>query len=230
MRPLARTSMRPELQDILTDPSFADFFAAWQKARGGDDLPNRRDISMRDLAPFAEHMLLYEWDGGTNLHCRLMGASVTDRIKVNATSLNWLDAISHDMLAASIDWWNTVQKTPCAGAMEYSVAYLDGSCKIGQSLFLPVRRRSGDIHILALNAAYGTYQVEPSRDQIKLAGDCLLTSYIDVGFGAPNGSNVVTTHKSLPKHLQAASVETTLPSTPKTPAVAADRKTAEPEP
>lgn len=189
--------MAPDLVDILEDESFGTLYQVWQRARSGTGLPHQRDIRMQDLAQFAEHLLIYHWDRKGRLTCRLMGDNVAERVKIYRPDINWMELVSRDMIPASTAWWNAVYDTPCAGAMHYSFGYIDGTNRIGQSLYLPVLRQRGETHIMAMNVSYGIYRVDAQRDMMVIGADCLMTSFIDVGFGIPKGRPHVTVHKRL---------------------------------
>ena len=187
--------MLPDFANILSNPYFAKFFALWQSNRIGEDLPSRQNIKLRELAGFVENMLVYNWDGDTRLTSRIMGEQVAERVKLAPQDVNWMDHIAADMIIASKHWWNDLYNQPCAGAMEYSMSYMDGNCKIGQALFLPVQHANGQLHVYALNQASNVYRVDQPRSSFMIGSDLLKTCFFNIGFGLPGSGGDIISHK-----------------------------------
>ena len=188
-------SLLPDFSDLLQQPDFGGFLKVWQSARQGAELPRRQELSLRDMAPYLERMLVYEWDEDARLSSRIMGSDVQERVKLSAQSLNWMDHIAADLVDISKQWWNGLYAQPCAGAMEYSIGYLDGKCKLGQCLLLPVRPVSGQLQVFALNYVDDIYRIDPDPDSLTIGADRLKTCYYDIGFDLPDDAEDIVVHK-----------------------------------
>lgn len=184
-----------DFADLLQQPEFDRFFKFWQSARQGPELPQRQEISLRELAPYLERMLVYEWDGDAHLGCRIIGSRVEERVNLNTQSINWMDHIAADLIDISKQWWNGLYAQPCAGAMEYSIRYQDGACKMGQCLFLPVRPASGQMQVFALNCVGEVYRLDSAKGSFTIGADRLKTRYFDIGFGLPDDKGDIVVHK-----------------------------------
>lgn len=171
------------------------FYDTWQKLRVGGDLPTRKSVSLRDFAPFASDLLIYEMPEPGYLGCRLMGSHVSDRVKIYNADINWLDLVAPDMREAGNIWWGNLFNTPCAGVMQFSTGFLNGTSRLSQALLLPVQQKPGEIQLLGLSNASVVYASGDARDQLVISHDCFQTKYIDAGFGVPSGVAEATDHK-----------------------------------
>lgn len=173
------------------------FFGAWQKLRIGGDLPTRKSVTLRDFAPFAADLLIYEMSAPGHLRCRLMGSHVSDRVKIYGPEVNWLDLVAPDMREAGNIWWSNLFSTPCAGVMQFSTGFINGTSRASQALLLPVRQGPDEIQLIGLSNASGVYAADEARDQLIISYDCFQTKYLDVGFGLPAGVAEREDHKVL---------------------------------
>ncbi len=181
--------MDSDFTSILDDAYFCAFREAWEKLRSGNNVPMRSDVRLQDFARFAPDLLLYELKSPNDLRCRLMGSSVSDRVKLQSMDINWLDLVASDMRAAGENWWNSLSETPCAGIMQYSTAFIDGTNRLSRCLLLPVKHSSGSTMLLGMTKASNVYLVGEPREQIVVSADCFQGQYIDIGFGLPKGTD-----------------------------------------
>lgn len=179
--------MEKDFTQIVDAVLFRRFFEAWQKLRVGDALPARKAVSLRDFAPFAADLLIYELPTPDFLNCRLMGSHVSDRVKIGNADLNWFDFIVPDMVEDSKIWWGSLFSTPCAGVMQFSTGFLNGTSRISQAMLLPVQTEQGQIHLLTLSNASSVYAAGEPREKLIILHDCSQVKSIDVGFGLPDG-------------------------------------------
>lgn len=187
--------MFSDLKDIWAMPEFADFWEIWQAAREGGDIPQRRDISLRSLSRHIENMLVYDWDKKSVLSCRIMGGHIQERVKFSDKKTNWMDHIADELVPASKAWWTRLYDQPCAGAMDYSISYLNGHKKLGQGLFLPVRQPNHSIQVYALQFASEIYQVDEPTSRFLIGEDRLKMLFIDIGFGVPDDDDEVVVYR-----------------------------------
>lgn len=174
-----------EFLSLLDNPKFASFFKAWDCLRVDEQVPDRNAVRLQDFAPFASELLMYELESPSVLRCRLMGSAISDRVQVNGQSINWLDLVSQDCREAGEAWWSSLLAVPCAGIMQFSTAFLDGTNRLGRALLLPLRRSNGGMMLMAMSKASTVYRVDPPRDALLIAAECFQTRYIDIGFGLP---------------------------------------------
>lgn len=182
---------------IVEDDYVRRFYDTWQKLRVGDDLPTRKSVSLRDFAPFAADLLIYEMPTPGYLRCRLMGSQISDRVKTSDPDINWLDLVAPDMQEIGRTWWDNLFATPCAGVMQFSTCFHNGTSRLSQALLLPVQNKPEEIQLLGLSNGSGVYAAEEARDQILISRDCFQIKYIDVGFGLPPGVAEATDYKVL---------------------------------
>lgn len=179
--------METDFTSVLDDDYFYAFRNAWESLRSGDSIPFRSEVRLQDFARFAADLLIYELKEPSDLKCRLMGSRVSERVKPQSMDANWLEFVASDMLQAGLNWWTTLTGTPCAGVMQFSTAFLDGSNRLARCLLLPVKHSDGSIMLMGLTKASSVFRVEEPRDKIIVSADCFQTKYIDIGFGLPMG-------------------------------------------
>ncbi len=183
----ATLGMNSDFNSLLDDQFFDQFFQAWKALREGEELPNRRDVRLQDFASFASELLMYQLVSPTNLKCRLMGSLITERIKFHGPDINWFDFVAPETREAGLRWWQTLTSTPCAGIMQFSTGFLDGTNRIGRCILLPVQQTDGSIILMAISRASAVYRVDDPREELLISADCFQTRYIDIGFGLPEG-------------------------------------------
>ena len=194
-----RTCMDIDFTQIVNEYSFRKFFDAWTQAREGDAVPTRKAISLRDFAPFVSDLLIYELPAPDNLCCRLMGEHVSDRVKIYNRDINWLDLVADDMRAAGIKWWRNLFQTPCAGLMQFSTGFLNGTNRITRAYLLPIQHAPDVVHMLGLATASDVFEAGEPRDSLIISDDCFQTKYVDIGFGLPKNAPEAQDHKLLAK-------------------------------
>jgi len=186
-----------DFTQLLENEYVRRFYDTWQELCIGDDLPARKAVRLQDFAPFAPDLLIYQMIAPGHLHCRLMGSHVSDRVKIYSPDVNWLDLVAPDMREAGSIWWGNLFSTPCAGVMQFSTGFINGTSRASQALLLPVRQGPDEIQLIGLSNASGVYAAEEARDQLIISHDCFQTKYIDVGFGLPAGVPEREDHKVL---------------------------------
>lgn len=167
----------------------------WLAARSDGAAPRRSDINMRSLAPFLENMLLYQWDGIEHLRCRVMGGNVQDRVQFSPQDTNWIEHIASDLVPASKSWWTELYDRNGAGAMEYSITYTSGDCRMGLALFMPVRHKNEEIHVFSMQAASPVYRVSEQTEGFIIGEDLLRTVHIDISDESAVSMTGITEHK-----------------------------------
>ena len=182
-----------EMNDVL----FRRFFKTWQGARVGKNVPARKAITLRDFAAFAPDLLIYELHAPDDLRCRLMGSHISDRVKTYSQDINWLALVADDMQEAGKTWWCNLFGTPCAGLMQFSTGFINGTSRISRALLLPIEHSPGVVHLLTLATASDVYDVGDPRDKLTISHDCFQTRYIDVGLGLPEAVPEAQDHKVL---------------------------------
>jgi len=182
-----------EMNDVL----FRRFFKTWQDARVGGNVPTRKAITLREFAAFAPDLLIYELRAPDDLRCRLMGSHVSDRVKTYSQDINWLKLVVDDMQEAGKTWWGNLFGTPCAGLMQFSTGFINGTSRVSRALLLPIAQSPGVVHLLTLATASEVYDVGDPREQLVISHDCFQSKYIDIGFGLPNNVPEAQDHKVL---------------------------------
>lgn len=177
--------MNRDFTSMLDDPLYVSFFEAWKSLRKGGGIPHRSDVKLQNYAQFAADLAIYELKSPTDLRSRLIGSHVSDRVKTHGAGLNWLDLVNAPMRAAGETWWNALFKTPCAGIMQFSTGFLNGTNRLGRSMLLPVVQANEEILLIALMQATAVYRVDEPRDQLVISHDCFQTQFVDIGFGLP---------------------------------------------
>lgn len=177
--------------------SFRRFFDSWQAARVGDDLPARKAITLRDFAPFVSDLLIYEHPQPGILQCRLMGEHISDRVKIYNRHVNWLDLVADDMHVAGTAWWSSLFAVPCAGVMQFSTGFLNGTNRISRAYLLPIQHAPGVVHLLGLASASDVYETGNPREKLIISEHCFQTKYVDIGFGIPADLPEASDHKVL---------------------------------
>ncbi len=183
----------------VNETSFRRFFDSWQAARVGDDLPMRKAITLRDFAPFASDLLIYEQPEPGVLHCRLMGEHISDRVKIYNRNINWLDLVADDMRQIGAEWWNSLFATPCAGVMQFSTGFINGTNRISRAYLLPVQHAPGVVHLMGLASASDVYEAGQPREALIVSEHCFQSKYVDIGFGIPADLPEASDHKPLKK-------------------------------
>jgi len=189
--------MDTDFTKVITESSFRDFYDAWQQARDGDAVPTRKAIKLRDFASFAADLLIYELPEPEVLRCRLMGSHISERVKSYSPDINWFDLVAEDMRRPGIIWWGNMFRTPCAGVMQFSTGFLNGTSRVSRALLLPIEHAPGVVHLLALASASDVYDVDDRRERLIISQDCFQTRYIDIGFGLPETVPEAQDHKVL---------------------------------
>lgn len=191
--------MEKDFTRAVKGASFRRFFECWQAARVGNDLPTRKAITLRDFAAFASDLLIYEMPEPGVLHCRLMGEHISNRVKIYDREINWLDLVADDMRPAGVVWWSNLFTLPCAGMMQFSTGFLNGTNRISQAYLLPIQHAQGEVHLLGLAAASLVYADGEPRDRLIISDHCFQTKFIDIGFGMPDDLPDASDHKVLNK-------------------------------
>lgn len=194
--------MNSDFTSVMADERVSAFFEAWQKLRAGKDIPERSDVRLQDFAPFAADLLMYELKSSSDLRCRLMGSRVSERVGIGGPDVNWLELVCPEMRSSGEVWWNNLVSLPCAGLMQFSTGFLDGSNRLSRSLLLPIQQPSGEqpepkIILMAISLPSGVYRVDEPRKQLIISADCFQAKYLDIGFGLPGGIPAEQTHKTL---------------------------------
>ncbi len=189
--------MNSDFTSVMADERASAFFEAWQKLRVGNAIPERSAVRLQDFAPFAADLLMYELKSRSDLCCRLMGSRISERVGSGGQDVNWLDLVCPDMRPAGAIWWNTLISQPCAGLMQFSTGFLDGSNRLARSLLLPLEQSEGKIILMAISLPSNVYRVDEPRTQLNISADCFQTKYLDIGFGLPVGIPAEQTHKTL---------------------------------
>ncbi|MBO6505298.1 MAG: PAS domain-containing protein [Kordiimonadaceae bacterium] len=179
--------MNSDFTSLLEDPFFSAFFQAWDDLRANGKIPHRSDVKLQDFAPFAADLLMYELHSPTDLRSRLIGSSVVERVKFQGSDINWLDLVCPSVRDAGELWWNSLFSTPCAGVMQFSTRFLNGTNRLARAMLLPIIGPDGQTLLLTLNKATAVFRVDDASDTILISADCFQTLYIDVGFGLPAG-------------------------------------------
>ena len=187
--------MFKDFTQIVESEYVRRFYDTWQKLRVDGKLPTRKSVTLRDFAPFASDLLIYEMPEPGHLRCRLMGSHVSDRVKIYNSDINWLELVAPDMREAGVTWWGNLFATPCAGVMQFSTGFINGTSRLSQALLLPVQEKPGEIQLMGLSNASAVYAAGETRDQLVISHDCFQTKYVDVGFGLPPGVAEATDHK-----------------------------------
>ncbi len=189
--------MYKDFTQTINDDLFRRFFKLWQNVRDGDALPTRKAVTLRDFAPFAPDLLIYELPAPDDLRCRLMGSNISDRVKAYSPDTNWLDLVAGDVREAGKICWGNLFTMPCAGLMQFSTGFLNGTSRISRALLLPMQHAPGVVNLLALATVSDVYNVGDPRDQLIVSHDCFQSNYIDVGFGLPENVPEAQDHKVL---------------------------------
>lgn len=189
--------MDSDFTSAMADERVSAFFEAWQKLRLDNAIPERSAVRLQDFAPFAADLLMYELTSPSDLHCRLMGSRISERVGHGGPDVNWLDLVSPDLRPAGEVWWSTLTSQPCAGLMQFSTGFLDGSNRLARSLLLPVKQSEDRIILMAISMPSNVYRVDEPREQLIISADCFQTKYLDIGFGLPVGIPAEQTHKTL---------------------------------
>lgn len=179
--------MNSDFTSVLEDPFFSSFFRTWEGLRTNGKLPHRADVRLQDFAPFAADLLMYDLYAPNDLRSRLVGSSVAERVKFQGSDVNWLNLVCPSVRDAGELWWNSLFSTPCAGIMQFSTRFLNGTNRMARAMLLPIIGPEGQTLLLTVNKATGVYRVDEASDTILISADCFQTLYIDVGFGLPAG-------------------------------------------
>ena len=193
---------------MLEDPLFSSFFQAWEKLRTNGSVPNRSDVKLQDFAPFAADLLIYDLYSPTDLRSRLMGSRVTERVKFHGNDVNWLDLVCPSVRKAGELWWNSLINTPCAGIMQFSTRFLNGTNRLARAMLLPIIGPEGQTLLLTLNQATNVFRVDDAEGKILISADCFQTLYIDIGFGLPAGQEARVDSKTIDQDVLVSLYET----------------------
>ena len=189
--------METDFTSVLDDNYFCAFRDAWESLRSGGSVPFRSDVRLQDFARFAADLLIYELKDSSDLRCRLMGSRVSERVKLQSMDVNCMELVAPDMQDVALNWWGTLTSIPCAGLMQFSTAYIDGSNRLSRCLLLPVKHTDGSVMLMGLNRASSVFRVEEPREKVIVSVDCFQTKYIDIGFGLPAGQPERSDDKSM---------------------------------
>lgn len=178
--------MQTDFDQIKEMAPFPEFYAAWQAARHDGAIPVRGDIRLRDFAPFADSLQIYELKNPQDLRCRLMGSRVSDRVPNVSPEHNLFDFFGHERARKIGElWWVSMAKVPCGGVMCFSTSYESGAKRAVPSMVLPITGVDGSAQFIAFNNLPKIIGSGEPRQSMVIADDSFEGKFFDVGFGLP---------------------------------------------
>jgi len=163
-----------------------EIFRYWCGLPRLDGMPDASDFDPLAVMDCLPDMVVVSVNSPTDIHHRLVGTGLVNRLGYDATGVNLLDLISPDnRMQASRDMHEAVCR-PCVAQARFSSHYTSGRIAHVQSIYLPLRAPAGQpprivsVHTAEEPTSYGQPVEKPL-----FANHVDRIVWIDVGYGVP---------------------------------------------
>lgn len=172
---------------VLGGRAHTEIFRYWSSLPRREGMPDASDFDPLAIIGCLPDMVVVSVNSPTDIHHRLVGTGLVNRLGYDATGGNLLDLISaENRVQCSRDMQEVVCR-PCVSQARFSSHYISGRIAHVQSIYLPLRGPAGQpprivsLHTPEEPASYGAPVEKPL-----FANRVDRVVWIDIGYGTPD--------------------------------------------
>lgn len=186
LRDVAPTAGDRVTVPVLGARAHTEIFRYWCSLPRMDGMPDASDFDPLAIMDCLPDMVVVSVNSPTDIHHRLVGTGLVNRLGYDATGVNLLDLISPDnRMQASRDMHEVVCR-PCVAQARFSSHYISGRIAHVQSIYLPLRAPAGQPpRIVSVHTAEEPTSYDRPVEKPLFANHVDRIVWIDVGYGVP---------------------------------------------
>lgn len=171
-------------------PRSLAFEAFWRALPRSGALPRRSDISMKNAAPFLQHMMLMEirLNGAPAFPVRLVGGAMHDRIQHDIVGHDYLSFLPPQYQKGATESARLMVEYPCGLWQITPLHFSRGFAQNHEITGFPLDVAQGEPPLLVglfepMSDLVAPY---PSTDKVMLADTAAAFEFLDAGAGVPD--------------------------------------------
>jgi len=162
------------------------FEEAWERARIGADIPDRRGIDLKRFAKFARWLAIIEPERTSPaLPLRLVGSGFFDFFKADLTGLDYLDLVDPAIRTLAYDSVIACLDRPCGLWQSTPAQIADGSTMPYEYTILPISKGTGRADHIVVHVNFELVPMAP-RPMVDRVEHSEVWHWLDIGFGVPD--------------------------------------------
>jgi hypothetical protein len=163
-----------------------DLFRYWQSLPRENGLPAQSDFDPAAIRGWLPDMTIVSVNAPDDLHQRLVGTGIADRLGFDGTGKNLLDFIDPSYRRQCARDMHEVAWRPCGWQVRYLTHYPSGRVAHVQSIYLPLRGPAGQPpRIVSVHTPENPERYANTTAKPNFASEIARMIWIDLGFGVP---------------------------------------------
>ncbi|MEQ8267483.1 MAG: PAS domain-containing protein [Parvibaculum sp.] len=172
---------------VLGGRAHTEIFRYWSSLPRLEGMPDASDFDPLAIIGCLPDMVVVSVNSPTDIHHRLVGTGLVNRLGYDATGVNLLDLISEDNRVQCSRDMHEVVCRPCVSQARFSSHYISGRIAHVQSIYLPLRGPLGKPpRIVSLHTPEEPTRYDAPMEKPLFANHIDRVVWIDVGFGVPD--------------------------------------------
>ncbi|MEX1152984.1 PAS domain-containing protein [Parvibaculum sp.] len=171
---------------VLGAHTHREIFEYWCGLPRADGMPDASDFDPIAIVGCLPDIAIVSVRSPTDIHHRLVGTGLVNRVGYDATGVNLLDLITDDnRVQCSRDMHEVVYR-PCVSQARVSSHYISGRIAHAQSIYLPLRGPAGQPpRIVSIHTPEEPTGYDVPMEKPRFADHIDRVVWIDVGCGTP---------------------------------------------